>query len=151
MELRICCTCKQDKPDEAFAFRNKAKNLKQHACNDCLKIARRLSYEKHKTKVVAAAKVITTKRSEAFKAWKRTLCCQACGEDDYVCLDFHHLESEDKEHVISEMMRYAGKQTVIAELNKCVALCANCHRKEHAGRLNKGLTPLSVTVADLKW
>jgi hypothetical protein len=56
--------------------------------------------------------------------------CVRCGEGDPACLDFHHVG--DKEMSISKMITDGyGQESIEAEIEKCVVLCANCHRKEH--------------------
>ncbi|QGZ16283.1 putative HNH endonuclease [Erwinia phage Hena1] len=49
-------------------------------------------------------------------------------------MDLHHLDEETKDANVSDLMR-RGTKKLIAEMNKCVVLCANCHRKVHAGIL----------------
>lgn len=59
--------------------------------------------------------------------------CQRCGYDkSYQALDFHHLIETDKQFSISgnHCRKWA---TVVEEARKCILLCANCHREEHAG------------------
>lgn len=56
--------------------------------------------------------------------------CQHCGYKDYRALDFHHVE--EKEYKISEIHnRGVSMETVKDELDKCILLCANCHRIHH--------------------
>lgn len=57
--------------------------------------------------------------------------CSKCGYNKNVAvLDFHHLDSSQKEiqpsRLVSKSWEYAKK-----ELDKCVVLCTNCHREEH--------------------
>jgi hypothetical protein len=56
--------------------------------------------------------------------------CAICGEKEPCCLDFHHLR--DKEFVVSAGVD-VSKERLFDEIDKCVVLCANCHRKLHAG------------------
>lgn len=58
--------------------------------------------------------------------------CKICGEKETACLDFHHIGGKDKN--IATMRGY-NDQRVLEEISKCVVLCANCHRKVHAGVL----------------
>lgn len=58
--------------------------------------------------------------------------CVRCVEDDPACLDFHHTDTERKEMTISSMISYGySKERLLAEIEKCEILCANCHRKRH--------------------
>lgn len=58
--------------------------------------------------------------------------CVVCGEHDPIVLDFHHRDPAEKsENVKSMSDRTEAK--VRAEIAKCVVLCANCHRRVHAG------------------
>lgn len=57
--------------------------------------------------------------------------CHKCDENDPVCLDFHH-KNEDKEFNIGNALN--GRKAlnkVRKEIQKCIILCANCHRKLH--------------------
>lgn len=59
--------------------------------------------------------------------------CARCDEEDAACLDFHHREDEDKAGNICDLVtRGWGRERLRDELRKCVVLCANCHREEHA-------------------
>jgi len=67
-----------------------------------------------------------------FKEYKKTLCCSECPENHPACLDFHHREKDDKLFTVSYMVgRGYSKARVLAEIKKCIVLCANCHRKLH--------------------
>ena len=60
--------------------------------------------------------------------------CYACDRDGPPALfEFHHWNAAEKEFGISETGIPHSWDRVIAELAKCVLLCANCHREVHAG------------------
>lgn len=62
--------------------------------------------------------------------------CVVCEENSHPSvLEFHHVNEDDKEFTISSN-RTTRPELVIEELTKCTVLCANCHRKHHAGVLN---------------
>ena len=62
--------------------------------------------------------------------------CQICGYDHcYEAMEFHHYSKDKKYFGISEKGYTRSWEKVKAELDKCVMLCANCHREVHAGLL----------------
>lgn len=78
----------------------------------------------------------TRARRARLRAWineiKRKRGCSRCGEDDYACLDFHHLDQDEKERSVGEMVTFgAGRKRLRAEMAKCEVICANCHSKLH--------------------
>ena len=59
--------------------------------------------------------------------------CQCCGYDKYHgALEFHHLDPKEKDFDWRKT-RQMSKTKLQDELDKCVLLCANCHREVHAG------------------
>ena len=86
-------------------------------------------YQKYKGKY--------NKRNQEQKARSRALIveakadgCSICEESEPACLDFHHLG--DKDMPVSQMKGMSDVR-ILEEIAKCVLLCANCHRKVHAG------------------
>lgn len=45
--------------------------------------------------------------------------------------DFHHVNPEEKDSDPGSLLHYSWAR-IVAELDKCVLLCANCHRIRHA-------------------
>lgn len=74
------------------------------------------------------------KRKQRAKAFvnkiKKENDCFLCGEGDPLTLDFHHLDPKTKVDTISNMANdgYSLK-TIQKEINKCIIVCCNCHRK----------------------
>ena len=68
-----------------------------------------------------------------FMGLKSRLECEICGENEPVCLDFHHV-SDDKYSEVSKMVwkGYSLKR-ILEEMAKCAVVCANCHRKITSG------------------
>ena len=57
--------------------------------------------------------------------------CVKCGYNrNWAVLEFHHSNGVDKDICISDLIHQAWKR-IKEELDKCVLLCANCHREEH--------------------
>lgn len=63
-----------------------------------------------------------------FAASFKTVGCCVCGEKDVACLDFHHLSNKTTQ--VSWMQSNSYK-AIKEEIDKCVVLCSNCHRKLH--------------------
>lgn len=59
--------------------------------------------------------------------------CLMIGEFMAEELDFHHLNTNEKEYDIAEIKNNIKR--TIKEINKCCVLCSNCHRRHHAGLL----------------
>lgn len=60
--------------------------------------------------------------------------CVGCGRDAPPLLfEFHHRKAQEKDFGIGEDGVVRPWDTIVAELAKCVMLCANCHREVHAG------------------
>lgn len=107
-------------------------------------------YQDNKEKIKAATKDWRTKNRNAFainrrkyRAKLKKLCndikiangCAICHEKEISCLDFHHLNGDDKEDSISNMASQGRFAEMIKEIKKCIILCSNCHRKLHAKTL----------------
>lgn len=76
--------------------------------------------------------------------------CFGCGrEGPPVIFDFHHRDPGEKEFGIGQDGIPRRWESVVAELAKCVMLCANCHREVHAGvrGIDEGLLGLAEAPA----
>lgn len=91
---------------------------------------------------VAVAKRLKRKRTkrnydltrEFLSRYKKLLSCSHCGisfRDHPEICDFHHINPQDKNHGVSQMIQY-GINIIKIEIRKCLPLCANCHRIEHS-------------------
>ena len=66
-----------------------------------------------------------------WKAFKATLYCTKCGFSHPDALDFHHPDPHTKTGSVNEFVRNGHYKRAIKEMEKCVVLCANCHRIHH--------------------
>lgn len=85
------------------------------------------------------------KRRAAKRDWFKNiiskLFCIVCLESTNECLDFHYIDPKKKDRSVSVLVgSMRTKEMIINEMNKCVILCSNCHRKYHAGNLNREFT-----------
>lgn len=144
METKKCNCCGDVFPMEDFAFKNKAKGIRITFCTECRKQKSKLSYEKHKEKNLNRIKKNKKDNKDWYRNFKKTLSCCVCGESETECLDFHHIDGSEKDFVLSSMNNQSISR-MIKEMNKCACLCANCHRKHHAGKLFGPLVKLNIT------
>ena len=73
---------------------------------------------------------------ERQQAWcheyKRNRGCRNCDVDNPVCLDLHHTSDESKRRSVSQLIVDSCSWTeLLSEVQKCIVLCANCHRRKH--------------------
>lgn len=109
----FCFKCKDDKPEEDFSLCIARKRGRQNQCKECVK-ARRIELI---TKIASITNIIG---------------CQLCPENDPIVLDFHHVK--DKCFDVSDgVQRLYAWVRIKKEIEKCIVLCSNCHRKFHAG------------------
>ena len=60
--------------------------------------------------------------------------CQICGYKKYPgALELHHINKAEKSFGIGDKGYTRSWEKVKAELDKCVLLCANCHREVGGG------------------
>lgn len=68
-----------------------------------------------------------------FDEWKKQQQCLICSEKETCCLDLHHVNPSEKERNVSDVLKFWSWERLMSEIEKCVVVCSNCHRKIHAG------------------
>ena len=124
--MRKCSTCQIDKNLEDFHRKGSGYS---YMCKECRKKYIRNHYQNNKAKYIQKAKEGTKRSLEAYKKMKSTLRCEKCGENHPATLDFHHLDPSKKDIEVPKLFKSSKK--LKAELEKCIVLCSNCHRKLH--------------------
>lgn len=86
--------------------------------------------------------------------------CQLCGYEKCAkALELHHIDPAQKDRVISGNLLNNSWDKLCNELQKCVLVCANCHREIHSGlyegelksSFNEGVAKMfSKMIVDLK-
>lgn len=97
------------------------------------KQAQHKSYLRNKDKIRRSAWESRKQNRDFLVELKTNGCCNKCGFKHPAVLDFHHLNPSDKEMNISDAIRRHGwgRKRLLKELEKCILLCANCHRILH--------------------
>ena len=64
--------------------------------------------------------------------------CSVCGVkydgENAAIFEFHHVDPSTKELEIGSSMMGVAWERTLAELDKCILVCANCHHLIHAGK-----------------
>ena len=89
-------------------------------------------YYKNREKEKQRTKERTKKLKQWFRNYKSNFNCQRCGESHQACIDFHHPEEKSKGVTELVSRNNTSKERIKREIEKCMPLCANCHRKEHS-------------------
>jgi hypothetical protein len=114
-DYKHCPNCNNDLPISSFYDRRDKKGSSSY-CKECCRIQILDRVRKLKQQMVS------------YKGGK----CVRCGYSKYIgALEFHHIDPSKKDFTISHLKRYTFNKKVIDELDKCILVCANCHREIH--------------------
>lgn len=134
-----CGKCKISKNKEDFNWLNKSRNEKQRFCRECMRLARKKSYQKHKSKHVANVmkrnKRVRLENIKQVVDYLKLHPCVDCGEKDITVLHFDHLRDKYKEVGLLVSQSFCWK-TIQKEIDKCEVRCANCHMRKTAKDFN---------------
>ena len=132
---RTCIELTPEKIEECQRLYDELGNIK--------KVAKESGISYERLRNVIKSKTITPKSSyENVKAHRRRVKellveykggeCQICHYNKCIAaLDFHHLDPTQKDFAISNSNIYRNIDVLKAEVNKCILVCANCHRELH--------------------
>jgi hypothetical protein len=90
-------------------------------------------YKKYKEDFVKQNQKLRKRNKDFITAYKTERCCSICGYNNHACaLDFHHIHGKAKN--ISVLCKESHSiERIKEEIDKCIILCANCHRVQHYG------------------
>ena len=89
--------------------------------------------KKQQVKHVAKRRQQLKKMAIEYKGGK----CLICGYNRCdAALEFHHLNPDEKDFSIGKDGYTRGWEKIKDELDKCICVCANCHREIHNGIIN---------------
>ena len=133
-DTRICNVCSVEKSlTDFYPYKSpwSGKPMWTRKCKVCQTEYRRerraKERDKHNNDTLNRRRAIKEKAVE-YKGGK----CTDCQQVFPLCVyDFHHLDPSEKETNPGNLFGRRW-ENVIAELDKCVLLCANCHRIRHA-------------------
>ena len=113
---KFCNICQEEKRSEEFYTRRNLQSLSPYCkiCTNTQAIKRQRNFKEECVN---------------YKGGK----CQHCNYSKYIgALEFHHLDPTKKDFGIGGTSITKFNSDIKIELDKCILLCANCHREEHA-------------------
>jgi hypothetical protein len=93
-------------------------------------------YQKTKEETKKRTKEKKLSLRKEWKAFKATLCCTKCGFNHPAAFDFHHTDPSTKTGSVNALVSNGRYARAMKEVEKCVVLCANCHRIHHHDELH---------------
>jgi len=129
--MKKCHKCQKKKPLKDFPKNKSRVDGRSETCLDCKREYNRLHYENNKQYYIDKAGKAKQKLREWLIELKQKTGCGRCPESHSACLQFHHKDPAQKEFEICDALLTRGKDKILAEIEKCEVLCANCHLKLH--------------------
>ena len=136
METKTCTSCKVEKPVEHFNYQNQTKGIRQSLCKPCRKQYMVAYYgdkneSKYKSYIQKQTEKCTDRRNDVCIKLLKYLSdkkCEICGFNDIRALEFDHINPNEKNDTISNLL-YAKMNwdAAVEEMKKCRILCSNCH------------------------
>jgi hypothetical protein len=135
--FKHCSRCDSTKPLEDFPKSRSEKFGRAHLCKPCHNKktrdnrTKRLASDKdYRTSINLKKRLLLRERKRLAIEHKGGV-CQDCGGVFPPCaFDFHHLDPKEKDYEPSAASR-VSLDKMLKELEKCILLCANCHRIRH--------------------
>ena len=127
-----CYVCKKQKDSEAFSINKSKKDGLSGRCKSCQKEYFKEYYKNNKEKHISAvrkSKISNIEINNQYIDKIKEHGCTLCKEKEKCILDFHHIQ--DKDRNISDLKRCSTLDVLKSEIEKCVLVCSNCHRKIH--------------------
>ena len=130
-----CYRCGEEKSADEFAWRRRRRNQRDSFCRPCRSAYHREHYLANKQRYIEQAAVSKRKlileRTRYLLEFFAANPCKDCGESDPVVLEFDHRDPATKSFDVGNGLASHVWATVLAEIEKCDVVCANCHRKRH--------------------
>ena len=119
IKKKLCRYCHKYYPESYFgvALTTEKKIYRRHKCRDCYRATKKILHKRYRQWVTD------------YK--KENKCCK-CGVEDHRVLEFHHLDSKNKEFDIGFAIHgRCGMERIKREMEKCIIICSNCHKILH--------------------
>lgn len=132
--MKTCSKCKEEKPYTEFQKNKGQRDGYSCQCKSCLNTYNKTRYHDESSGRKDYLLSRHGRNKTLVARYKRLCGCKLCGEQDPIVLDLHHLNPDEKDADPSKLLS-CTREKVKTEIRKCVVLCANCHRRVHAGTI----------------
>ena len=132
-----CKDCGEDKDEKLFRVHRRktkrgiTKEYQYKTCKPCLVKQHREWVTPEKLKRYAES---SKRKRRSRKIWAidyKGGVCKHCNTVVHeAAFDFHHLNPKEKDMDVGLMLT-RSEEDIVKELDKCILLCANCHRIHH--------------------
>jgi len=118
VKKKRCNYCQKLYPEASFgvAVTTKVRIYRRRKCRDCYRLTKQTLIRRY---------------FQWLNDYKRERGCLRCAVKDPRVLDFHHKNEENKLFTVGGFRRSVGFDRIQQEVEKCVVVCANCHRVLH--------------------
>lgn len=130
MELE-CSRCHKVLDSSEFFKKASSTRGYSYLCKSCSLEYSREHYKSNKRMYLDKNNRHRHKIRKYIEDFKKTHKCAVCGESRPWCLDFHHKDPSTKNFEIGSNVTTTSLETLKKEIDKCILLCANCHRDLH--------------------
>ena len=116
MDTKICSKCGRELPLSEYhknGFKPSGEQKYRGYCKQCANELEKKRYRQKK------AFINNNKRM-----------CKKCGDTRVYVLEFHHIDPSKKDFTIGRVKK-GSFEVIQKEIDKCIVLCANCHREFH--------------------
>ena len=129
--MKRCSHCRIEKTADEFAWRNKAKGIRQDFCRECKREYNRNWYQlhavAHKENVARNGKRYKGLALEIIFAANSAPCADSGRSFPPIAMDFDHVEGVKIGNISAMTGRY-NIERLREEIAKCEVVCACCHR-----------------------
>lgn len=133
--IRKCCKC----------GKTRAHTVGAGYCRKCINQTKRERYRSEPTfreKEIKKCGERLKKNYAINKRWRKDYLlnhpCVVCGNTDIRVLVMHHRNPQEKKIEISASLQGRKLKIILAEIEKCDVMCANCHAILHYNNLPLG-------------
>lgn len=114
--MKVCTKCNELKDDSEFTRRKNRPLGLQSSCKACGAEVKRLD---------------RAEKAEYIRRLREITACMDCGKRyHHSMMEFHHRNPIEKMFNVSEATN-RNWEKVLAEIDKCDIICANCHNYRH--------------------